>query len=115
MTDKATFYWAIVGDSDPEPVAVTGEPGSRLAYTIGCPDPFPLDVPDANIELVEASGMYGGVWRQEPRQLEPPEKLRAADHVARREATEKRLERDRKRGIVHGYAGFGARARGQAK
>jgi hypothetical protein len=112
MSGKAEFYWAIVGDSEPEPVAVTGEPGSRMVHTIGCPDPFPLDVPGANVELVCEGGMYGGGhWRQQEVKLFPPAKLRSADHDKARRDAERRLERDRKRGIVHGYAGFGRRAK----
>jgi hypothetical protein len=111
MSDKAAFFWAIVGDSEPEPVAVTGEPGNRMAYTIGCADPFPLDIPSPNIEIVCESGMFGGGnWRQEPVRLRVPEKLRSADHDKARNEAERRLERDRKRGVVHGYAGFGGRA-----
>lgn len=106
MADKkAEFYWAIIGDANPEPVAVSvGEDGKRLAYTIGCPDPFELDVPEPNIELVESSAMFSGAgWKQRPIKLEPPSKLRAADHEKRRLNAEDRLEKDRKRGVVHGW------------
>lgn len=105
--DKAQFFWAIIGDANPEPVAVLEKGGQRFAYTLGCPDPFPLDGPNPNIELIEESGMFGGGdWKQSAIQLHPPEKLRAADHVKRREAAEKRLQRDAKRGIVHGWKRF---------
>lgn len=110
MTDsKAQFYWAIIGDANPEPVAVVTKDGERFAYTIGCPDPFALDVPDPNIELVEEGGVFGGSggeWTQRLITITPPEKLRAADHVKRREEREQRLERDRKRGIAHGWQRF---------
>jgi hypothetical protein len=103
-TQKARFYWAIVGDANPEPVAVTTENGQRVAYTIGCADPFPLDVPEPNIELVESGAMYGGGrWEQSAIRLTPPEKIRAADLVKRREAAERRLTADEKRGIRHGW------------
>ncbi len=102
MTDKTQFYWAIIGDANPEPVAVTTLDGKRVAYTIGCPDPFDLD--SGNIELVESSGMFGGgVWREEPVKLSPPEKLKSADHTRLRQEAEMRLERDKKRGISHGW------------
>lgn len=104
---KAQFYWAIVGDASPEPVAVVVENGVRVAYTCGCPDPFVLDGENTNIELVEDSGMFGGgYWKQELIELKPPEKLKAADHAKRREAAERRLEQDRKKGIHHGHRRF---------
>lgn len=53
--DAAKFYWAIVGDASPEPVAVVEEHGKRVAYTCGCPDPFDVDGPDANIILIPPS------------------------------------------------------------
>lgn len=120
--EKAEFFWAIVGDSAPEPVAVTGEPGQRKAYTIGCPDPFDVDGPDANIQLIHRPGDDGhkeyvsggkgkwGSFEQVPiRPLVIP--MTPTELAAQRAASEARLERDRKRGISHGYAGFGARAR----
>lgn len=111
--DKASFHWAIIGDSAPEPVAVTGEVGSRMAYTIGCADPFPVDGPEPNIELIEVSGMYGGgVWKRGLVTLNPPRAVRSADHEKARLEAERRLASDAKRGIIHGYAGFGRRVAG---
>lgn len=105
--NAAKFYWAIVGDASPEPVAVVEEGGRRVAYTCGCPDPFVVDGPEANIELVESSNMFGGgYWKQELIELKPPEKLKSADHDARRIAAERKLERDRKHGIHHGHRRF---------
>ncbi len=105
--NAAKFYWAIVGDASPEPVAVVEENGKRVAYTCGCADPFELDGNHPNIELVERSGMYGGgYWKQELVELNPPEKLKAADHLTRREAAERRLTQDEKRGIRHGHRRF---------
>lgn len=57
MTDEAIpagrvrYHWARIGDGNYEPVAVTGRKGKRMAYTIGCPDPFPVDVEDSAILL----------------------------------------------------------------
>lgn len=105
--NAAKFFWAIVGDASPEPVAVVEEGGRRVAYTCGCSDPFDLDSETPNIELVEYSGMFGGgYWKQEVIELKPPEKLKARDHARLRKAAEKRLEADRKRGIHHGHRRF---------
>lgn len=117
--DNAKFYWAIIGDSAPEPVAVVGKQGARWAYTLGCPDPFAVDAPDANIQLIHApEDIDMKDYDQEAREF-VPRPVRAmkipktpAEQAAEREASERRLEADRKRGIVHGYSGFGARAAG---
>lgn len=124
MTDKTLFYWAIVGDSSPEPVAVTGKVGERLAYTIGCPDPFKVDGPDANIELLRPRDL-DPVWNEkdtthyyvaqgwtipEPKPMTVPDLLDLETLKAERELAEHRLIAERKRGVSHGYAGFGARA-----
>ncbi len=39
---KTVFYWASIAGADPEPVEVATVDGKRVAYTLGCPDPFPL-------------------------------------------------------------------------
>lgn len=105
--NAAKFYWAIVGDASPEPVAVVEENGKRVAYTCGCADPFDLDGENSNIELVQDGAMVGGgYWRQEIIELEPPEKVTAKQHAARRKKAESRLERDRASGIHHGHRRF---------
>ncbi len=124
MTDKTAFYWAIIGDSAPEPVAVTGEPGARLAYTIGCPDPFEVDVPDTNIELLRPREL-DPIWNEkdhsryyvaqgytipEPEPMEFPKLLDLETLKVKRAEAEERLAEERRRGKSHGYAGFGARA-----
>jgi len=53
MSDRSKFYWARIGDGNYEPVAVTGKKGFRMAYTIGCPDPFPVDAEDSAVLLHE--------------------------------------------------------------
>lgn len=107
--DDAKFYWAIIGDSSPEPVAVVGKIGARWAYTLGCPDPFAVDAPDANIQLIPA---YFEHMRPDKdyavEAIRVP--MKPAAQEAERIAAEERLARDHKRGIVHGYAGFGRRA-----
>jgi len=105
--NAAKFYWAIVGDASPEPVAVVVENGKRMAYTCGCPDPFDLDAEPPNIELVQDGVMVGGgTWRQELIKLDPPRKVTSVQLTAERERAEKRLALDRKRGIRHGHRRF---------
>lgn len=109
MDEKTQFFWAIVGDSAPEPVAVSGADGQRVAYTIGCADPFPVDADDATIELIPHTKGVQFVSLDVPEPLKipaTPEQTRK-----RREESEKQLAKERRRGISHGYAGFGARAR----
>lgn len=93
------FYWAVVGDANPEPVAVVVEGGKRVAYTCGCPDPFDVDGPDARIVLIGTSG------RHEPaaplRAPPTPNEVRAQDAV--REA---QIKADKRRGITHGHRRF---------
>lgn len=89
MADKkADFQWAVIGDANPEPVSVVTKGGKRLAYTLGCADPFELDDPDANIELLGHS-------------LIPPPK--PADVRRQRELRESRLAAEKLAGIVHGW------------
>lgn len=117
--DNAKFYWAIIGDSQPEPVAVVGKQGARWAYTLGCPDPFAVDAPDANIQLIQLPEDAGrsdydfDARTHVPRPVKPMKIPPTPTELeAERVAAEERLEADRKRGIVHGYSGFGARAAG---
>jgi len=87
--EKAKFYWARIGDGNFEPVAVKGKKGSRMAYTIGCPDPFPVDVDDSAVLLHD----------QGPE--EPPLTPKQEEAALRRE------RRYRAMSATHGYAGFG--------
>lgn len=91
MSGKARFYWARIGDGNYEPVAVKGAKPHRMAYTIGCPDPFPVDGPDSAIEL--ATGEYD--------RMEAPLTPKQEENARRREA------RYRAMNGHHGYAGFG--------
>lgn len=104
--NAAKFYWAVIGDASPEPVAVVEENGRRMAYTCGCADPFDLDGEHVNIEILESGGMYRDGWRQSPIELGVPDKRRSASLDADRKAAEKRMESDRTRGIVHGHRRF---------
>ncbi|KQN09834.1 hypothetical protein ASE85_02550 [Sphingobium sp. Leaf26] len=87
----AKFYWARIGDGNYEPVAVTGKRGGRMAYTIGCPDPFPVDVPDAAILLNEDE------YDQMKAPLTPKQEA----------ASLRREKRYRAMQASHRYAGFG--------
>lgn len=91
MEGRAKFYWAMIGDGGYEPVAVKGKKGERLAYTIGCPDPFPVDVEDSAVSLCE----------DEYEQLEAP--LTPKQQAA----ADRRERRFRAMQATHGYAGFG--------
>lgn len=90
---KANFYWARIGNGNYEPVAVTGKKGARMAYTIGCADPFPVDEADSAIELY--------VDKDYPERPEPPLTPKQAAAAA---ARERRYQAMR---TSHGYAGFG--------
>jgi hypothetical protein len=88
---KAKFYWARIGDGNFEPVAVTGKKGERMAYTIGCPDPFPVDVADSAIVLSEDE------YDRLSAPLTPKQEAAA-------QARERRYQALRN---SHSYAGFG--------
>ena len=92
---RAKFYWARVGDGNYEPVAVTGKKGKRMAYTIGCPDPFAVDGPDPAILLYTEY------------EDEPPELMDAPPTPKQEEAALRRERRYRAQAGHHGYAGFG--------
>ena len=93
MNDKAKFYWARIGDGNFEPVAVTGKKGSRMAYTIGCPDPFAVDDPDPAILLHEADHAF--------ERLVAPLTPKQEEAALRRERKYRALQKS------HAYAGFG--------
>lgn len=93
---KGKFYWARIGDGNYEPVAVTGKRGKRLAYTIACPDPFEVDVPEPAIKLLEKSDdAYDGGPIAVP--LTPKQE----ENARRRERQYRAMQGS------HGYAGFG--------
>lgn len=103
----AKFYWAIVGDASPEPVAVVVEDGRRVAYTCGCPDPFDVDGPDARIQLIPG---VTNTSAPESSFLAEPEPMQVAvthkQHAEARAKRERQFERDLKRGIRHGHRRF---------
>jgi len=109
MSDKTQFYWAVVGDANPEPVAVTTENGKRVAYTIGCADPFDLDGDKPNIRLIPRDEheyrVVTGKLRLESRRAVDPLPIPKKPEQLEREyaAAEKRLEADRKKGIRHSW------------
>lgn len=112
MTDsQIEFYWAQIGDSGPEPVAVKRDAeGRRLAYTCGCADPFVLDQPDSVAVLIARPGEDG--YSATPG-MDPITPLQApATPVARMAAAEERehqIQRDLARGIPHRWQRFGDR------
>lgn len=56
---KTKFYWASIGGADPEPVEVTAVDGKRVAFTLGCPDPFPLGR-GSHVRLGRCARAWGG-------------------------------------------------------
>lgn len=56
---KSKFYWASVAGADPEPVEVTKVDGKRVAFTIGCPVPFPLGR-GSHVRLGRETTEWGG-------------------------------------------------------
>lgn len=88
---RARFYWARIGDGNYEPVAVRGKKGERMAWTIGCADPFPVDVPDAAVLLNE----------DEYEQMDVPLTPKQEEAAARRERHYREVA------ARHRYAGFG--------
>lgn len=103
----AKFYWAVVGDASPEPVAVVEENGKRVAYTCGCPDPFDVEGPNARIQLIPS---VTNPYATEMAFLAKPEPMQVAvthaQHKLAREKRERQLERDAKRGVRHGHRRF---------
>lgn len=89
MTERVKFYWARIGDGNFEPVAVKGRKGKRMAYTIGCPDPFPVDVADSAIQLHEDGP------------ADVPLTPKQEENALRRERHYRAMQGS------HGYAGFG--------
>lgn len=97
---KAEFYWAIVGDASPEPVAVVTENGRRVAYTCGCADPFVID--EGRIELIPDT--------HDPRSILPAHPMRIPltpkERKKKREESERWLEEEKKAGRSHGHRRF---------
>ena len=91
MSERARFYWARIGEGNYEPVAVRGKKGERMAWTIGCADPFPVDTPDTAILLAED-------WTAA---------LTAPLTPAQEENARRRERHARAQFQHHGYAGFG--------
>lgn len=93
---EAEFYWARIGDGNFEPVAVRGKKGARMAYTIGCADPFAVDEANPAIVLLERDDdSYDGGPIKAP--LTPKQEA----------AARRRERRYREISASHGYAGFG--------
>lgn len=90
MSGKAKFYWARIGDGNFEPVAVRGKKGERMAYTIGCADPFAVDEPNSAVLLDEDYSP-----------MDPPLTPKQEANALRRERRYRELHG------FHGYAGFG--------
>lgn len=106
---KSQFYWAVVGDGSPEPVAVRGERGSRQAFTIGCPDPYLIDQGDCPCRLLP----YMEQAHKDNRYIAKIEDVEASPMVVPlnslspkvRRALEAQFRADLK--PRHRYAGFG--------
>lgn len=82
---KSELWWISVGGNSCEPARIVGE----KIFTIGCQDG--TSIPDKGIELIE-------------RITYAP--LTSKQSEAKRIAWDKKIERDAKRGIHHGYRKF---------
>ena len=90
------FAWIRVGDGDLEPAAIKRVDGVRTAFTIACPDGFPLG---------KGSAVKVGDT------IEPPYEMLTDAEQAREDAlARKRQAYYRKMNPLHGYAGFGRKA-----
>lgn len=78
------YWWISVGGESCEPAVVTD---NGEVFTLGCPDPHD----PATIEMVQKMG-----WIPDT----------PAEAERKRKAWEAKVERDRKRGIYHGYRRF---------
>ena len=99
---KAEFYWAIVGDANPEPVAVIIENGKRVAYTCGCADSFDVDGPNARIELIPLD--FIDFKNDIVRPMPIPKKPDA--HRELRDRHEAYLQKEAAAGRTHGHRRF---------
>lgn len=90
MTSKTDLWWVSVGGNKCEPARVVSEDGKQVVYTIGCPDGI-LVTPESGVELVEKMD-------------DPP--LTSAASLAAKLKWERKIEREAKLGIFHGYQKF---------
>ncbi len=110
---KSIFYWAVVGDGNPEPVAVQGKKGSRQAFTIGCPDAYNIDeagcpcrlLPEMEQAADMATNRY--IAKIEDVEMDPIEVPPNSLSPKVRRALEKQFADDL--APKHSYAGFGRR------
>lgn len=111
MAEQTTYFWAVIGNGNPEPVAVDGEPGSLRAYTIGCPDPYYLDDPNCPCRLlpelrqaVKGNRYIAKVENGPPEPIEVPENT-----LSRKVRRELEASFAAQLAPHHSYAGFGRR------
>jgi hypothetical protein len=114
MSEQTTYFWAVVGKGNPEPVAVDGEPGSLRAYTIGCPDPYLLDDPACPCRLlptveqaVRDNRYIAKIKDGPPEPIEVPENT-----LSRKVRRDLEARFAAKLAPRHSYAGFGRRGSG---
>jgi hypothetical protein len=89
---KTELWWVSVGGTTCEPARLVKEGKTSHIFTIGCPDGTLIE-PDCGIELVEII---------ETNEIPlTPEGSRKAEIAWRR-----KLARDRKNGVLHGYRSF---------
>jgi len=88
---KKEYWWVSIGGNSCEPAIVVREKGKLNCYTAGCPDPLDVNKVPCVVELVKEMPFV------------PPTPKEAKKAAAR---WEKQRERDRARGIVHGYRSF---------
>ena len=113
MASKHYYAWAVVGDGNPEPVAVQCTNGIRQVFTIGCVDPYNIDDEGCPCKLLPN-------WEQDVKDNRYIAKVKLTDehdHIeVPRNILSRRVRQELERkfaselGPRHGYAGFGRRS-----
>lgn len=99
-----TFYWAVIGDANPEPVCVVEENGKRVAYTCGCQDSFDVDGEDTRIKLVDWKSSVASLLKDDPTPMQIPATPR--EKAEARAARQARIDADERRGVRHNHRRF---------
>ena len=104
-----SFYWAVVGDGNPEPVAVTEEGGVRKAFTIGCPDPYMIDEPGCPCRILPELDQAVKGNRYIAKVKDVPQEPMGVPENTLSPKVRRALEKQFRAQLAprHGYAGFG--------
>ena len=88
------FYWARIGDGNPEPVAVKRENGKRVCYTLACPDPYDVEGKTSPVKLGDRIEPDYDFLRPDEQALEDKRDARRREYYFKKHTS-------------HSYAGFG--------